>query len=302
MNISILIVTKGRPDLLAGCLQSVFRSKALPREVIIVDGSRYKSVFPLALTKSNAPSIVYIHRPDVNLPRGRNIAVRKAKGDIVFFVDDDCRLSPDTLTRVSSWFKKRYIAGVSGAIVNGIPHNVASCVQQAYYDIWLNQLVIDVNKPSLIPNAGLPGLDIASFRRSLLLQFPFHKNVPFGIDEDIDLALRLGEKGYHTYFDPSVAAEHLGRASVRALIKRNFQTGYANEYIKKIHAVDPRFIAKRTSLFKKIQIAKKSKKMLHGINELLFWILFFSYPLSSGIGRIVFRLKRLMVPSLNRSE
>lgn len=93
MKFSIIIITFNRKKALIGCLQSICaQSLKIPHEVIVIlNGDlayleRYKSTFP---------QFKFIHIPKITKASARNIAINKAQGEYVLFLEDDCVLPTD---------------------------------------------------------------------------------------------------------------------------------------------------------------------------------------------------------------
>lgn len=283
MRTSVLIVTKNRAEALVLCVRSIVQSKSVPDEVIIVDGSNDKNITIQVSGLFKKIRCVYRHNPGIGLPQARNAAVKIAQGKIVVFVDDDCHLLPKTLTDLDDSIKKHGVSGVIGRIVNGNSYNIFSCVQQSYYDIWTEQIKKDY---------FIPGLDIAAFERKTLLRFPFRENFPNGIDEDVELGVRFRSHGIALHFDRAICVHHFGRQSLFSLMKRNFLTGFANEYIKMHYGIDTRSTARRMSTMEKIAIAGQNSNKLQHLQRVIFWVVFWIYPVFSGLGRLIFYIRK----------
>lgn len=273
--------------MLARCIHSIFCSKKQPLEVIIIDGSEGVEGLQEANRDSKALRIVHRHIPGIGLPQARNAAVRAANGDILLFVDDDCELFPETLTRLENLTREARAECIIGKIVNKDPCVIPACVQQAYYDIWITSITRSA-VTRVVQDDVIPGLDIAAFPRKTLLRFPFREDIPFGIDEDIELGGRLRRSGIIVRFDSKVCAFHSGRMSTVGLFKRNFLNGYANEHTKKRYGINTREITRRMPIPEKVVIARRNSVELQGIRKILFWTVFLMYPAFSAAGRFTF--------------
>jgi glycosyltransferase involved in cell wall biosynthesis len=280
MRLSVVIVTKDRPGHLSQCVASLLRSGPMPFEIVVIDGSL--SSLDLISTGLHQVKLTQKHMPGIGLPQARNMGARLARGDIVLFLDDDCRIAPDALMHIKKTFQSTSLTGVIGRINNGNPTNVASSVQQAYYDAWFQSVMRG--------SRHIAGLDLAAFRRRALLSHPFAENLPFGIDEDIELGDRLMRAGLDIVYNVKILARHMGRTSLWKLFIRNSQTGYANEYIKKVHSIDTRRLSHGVSFLKRIIIARAQITKLTLFKKIIFWTAFIIYPFFSGLGRGFFVL------------
>lgn len=123
MNISVIVPTKNRIDVLLGCIKSLLRQSLLPDEVIILDQSddAQELVIRNSFTLGGI-SLVYIWDQRLSgLTAARNAGLRKAQGDIVVFLDDDVVLDPEYMRSVVDVYLSDIygnIGGVGGIITN----------------------------------------------------------------------------------------------------------------------------------------------------------------------------------------
>ncbi len=90
---SLLIATYNWPEALEACLQSVFRQRILPNEILIADdGSDEKTRLLLEKVQANSPvPIFHIWHPDegFRLAQIRNKAIQAARFDYIIQIDGD---------------------------------------------------------------------------------------------------------------------------------------------------------------------------------------------------------------------
>lgn len=108
--ISVIIVTKDRDIALRTIsLPSLLRQQDNNFEVIVWDASKTSDSnsvvdeFRKPFSERNA-SLRYFKAPRVGSASQRNDAMEKAEGNILFFVDDDCDVSPDAITGLRGCF------------------------------------------------------------------------------------------------------------------------------------------------------------------------------------------------------
>ena len=103
-RISVLIATADRPELLADCLAHLRRSLFEGVEVIVLDQSRE---FRDRQPEENGPSrwSRHLHCPRRGKSAALNRGIAEAKGELLAFTDDDCRVS-------KSWLEEMYRAFV----------------------------------------------------------------------------------------------------------------------------------------------------------------------------------------------
>ena len=121
-RLSVIIPTYNRPDDLEKCLASILRQTVHPDEVIIVDDGDLKTL-PLR-EECEAAGIHYVYKKKEGkrgLTISRNLGVRLARGDIIFFLDDDVVLFDNYVEEIVKTYvahDSRDLAGVGGVIEN----------------------------------------------------------------------------------------------------------------------------------------------------------------------------------------
>lgn len=107
MKISVLCVTHERPEFMPWLLWNYGRLEWENKELVIVDSSEKK------LPASKRKGAVYVHAPGTNVPAKRNIALEKATGDYITWLDDDDWRHPDSLKELAG------LVGEAGSIAGG---------------------------------------------------------------------------------------------------------------------------------------------------------------------------------------
>jgi glycosyltransferase involved in cell wall biosynthesis len=115
LTASVVVVTKDRPELLSGLLESLTRQTLPPDEVLVVDNNstasyaevfeKYRDRLPLRTVVETTPGI----------PAARNRGVRESKGEIIVFTDDDCVADPRWVENmVEPFYRDPHIGAVGG--------------------------------------------------------------------------------------------------------------------------------------------------------------------------------------------
>ena len=103
MKISIVIAVYNDPEIVA-CVRSIFESDGFDFDVVVVDDGS---------TEIDVAGLLAVHYPEARVftlaeNRGpayaRNYGVQQAAGDIVFFIDADAQVYPDTLSSILGHF------------------------------------------------------------------------------------------------------------------------------------------------------------------------------------------------------
>jgi len=100
--ISVIVITKNRPQKIRQCIDSIFRSTYKNFEIVIVDQSDRNYIFDIH-TYQRKHNFKYIKDSQTGKTRGSNIALQIAKGNILSFIDDDNLVSSQWLNNISHY-------------------------------------------------------------------------------------------------------------------------------------------------------------------------------------------------------
>jgi glycosyltransferase involved in cell wall biosynthesis len=222
---SFIICTKDRPDDLTTCVKSIIRQTILPGELVIVDSGKSvgleKNIKELI---SETPiKLKYIYsQPGVN--RQRNIGVKEAAGEIVFFFDDDVILEPDYHEKALEAYEEKKgdnIYGLQGTITNISPADFITRIIQRIFLLRRNiyqgknkmlasGFHINVIKPQqIIPVEVFHG--IMSFRKEVFHYFQFDEFLSargYAMADDKDFSYRVSRK-FNLFQTPYARLVHL---------------------------------------------------------------------------------------------
>ena len=102
VQISVVIPAYNAAGFLRSCLENLSRSTVTPHECIVVDdGSSDESV---EVAKSFGVKVVTTGGRS-GPARARNLGARHATGDVLYFIDSDVCVYPDTVERVRAHFE-----------------------------------------------------------------------------------------------------------------------------------------------------------------------------------------------------
>lgn len=113
LTVSAIIPTKNRAEDLAKTIESLLAQTVQPLEVIIVDQSTRKSY-----TDFLPIPTIYIHDQTLSgASHARNVAMDRAQGDVLLFLDDDVVMQPNFIEEILATYDHTP-TGVSGIITN----------------------------------------------------------------------------------------------------------------------------------------------------------------------------------------
>lgn len=112
MKISVIIPTFERPEELLFCLEGILRQTLPPGEVIIVNDSRKRISLP-----RDVPNLKLSNTGgQKGQGRAKNLGAKRAEGEILVFLDDDCYSASQWLKELVKPFQNKGIALIAGRI------------------------------------------------------------------------------------------------------------------------------------------------------------------------------------------
>jgi len=204
---SLIIPSRGRPELLLATVQSILAGDEVPSELIVVDHSDNAQPALAALTTARDCRFRYEWSTERGVSRGRNQGIQLAQHEILVFVDDDVLVS-------RPWF---------GALVRALarsgPMNVVIGQIQPVAGETPDQFVPSAKTDQApIVYAGRLDKDVlytsntALYRSALAQVGVFDERLGpgtgFNGSEDSDLGFRLLEAGYCIRYEPAALMFH----------------------------------------------------------------------------------------------
>ena len=219
LRFSLVIATKGRPQLLCEALESSIAAIPPDGEIIVVDGDPSRSAAPVvdALGPEHDERIHYVHTAP-GLPVQRNAGIDAAQGEVVVFTDDDCILMPGLFDALGGAFDDPQVVGATGRVLEPPDRRIGSSSSSR-----LRWLVLGGGRQGTMTNFGFrrPIVDVErprevqymfgalmSARRSLAAEVRFDERLSgYALGEDDDFSCRLSSRGRLRYV-PSAIVRH----------------------------------------------------------------------------------------------
>ena len=205
MLISVIIPTRNRPnyikDLIKDLLLQDIKSDF---EIIVVD----QSVNPNKLENCNH-IIIDSTGPCIS----RNIGVKNSKGEILVFLDDDARVNNDFIREITAPIIEGYFQAVSGAVCDskGNYKKTQNFFSNSSDDNFIKELTKNPDTNKSRTCLSFPGGCSAILKDVFNKIGGFDEQFdPTGAGEDRDIALKLFNKGYSTWYNAKARLFHIG--------------------------------------------------------------------------------------------
>ena len=242
--ISVIIPTYGREEALRDSIRDAIAQDYPNFEILVVDQkpSHNEDVQLYLDQVAEAGEIKLFTLDWASLPGARNYAVRRAKGDIMLFLDDDVVLEPGFLkTHAQVYIDKPEVGAVAGRVLDRMKLADAKREDAAQAEVTEgccgnrseNQRVIeDLPPEAMDPGIAWYHMDLVhtvkpqrvltargcnmSFRREIFYKHSVFFDERFGgsaIREESDFCLRIRKTGYQIWYAPDAELVHLGEES-----------------------------------------------------------------------------------------
>lgn len=223
-RLSVIVCAYNEAATVGPCLHSVLAQTRLPDEIILVDNA---STDETAIVAERIPGVRVVHEPCKGLPRARETGRLAATGDILLFLDADCRAPLHWVERVAQRFDTRPdLLGVTGPY-RYYDWDLASRALLRAYDTILAPFTQVMARHVLRVGSLLYGGNFAVRRDALSRIGGFDITIAFH-GEDTNVGRRLGTIGpvhlaMDCYLHTSARRYRaMGRLTVFRLYIRNF--------------------------------------------------------------------------------
>lgn len=215
--VSVVVVSRDRPDALRLCLTGIMRLNYEPFEVIVV-----ADAVGIAVAKEVSEQIKTVAFDEANISTARNAGVNAAGGEVIAFIDDDAVPEPQWLRHLVAPFARRDVDAAGGFVLgrNGISFQWKA--RMAFADG--TAVPFEVSETSIHQGSAgraikTEGTNMALRRTAICEMGGFDPRFVFYFDET-DVNMRLAERGGKTAIVPLAQVHHGYAASVRRTANR----------------------------------------------------------------------------------
>jgi len=220
-SLSVIIPTYGREAILCDSIASILQQDYPDFEVLVVDQTRnHEPATQRYLQElADAGKIRWLCVPWASLPGARNYGVRRARGEIVVFIDDDVQIPAGYLQAHARNYERPEVGAVAGRVFDrmklsdsggGLEIEDLPAAAMDPGIAWYHLDLVHTVKPQWVISAR--GCNM-SYRRAIFVEHGVWFDERFrgsAVREESDFCLRLRRTGYRIWYDPEAHLVHLG--------------------------------------------------------------------------------------------
>lgn len=254
-TISVILCTYNRHADLYNCLVSLSKQTLAPNEIIIIDASPdgwddYPELTQIFNHSHFPQTTLHYLKSQKGLTLQRNLGIRTATRDFIYFFDDDVILEPTYLQAMHDIFihNRRYVAGM-GTITNVAPKQLS--LHRMFRKIFLLQhehgsgnftasgIPTHPYGTSEFKDVEILGGCCMAFRTHVLKKHQFDTALAtYAYMEDADIACSIRKEG-QIFFNPAARLQHIQSPAARdgvfinrAMLMRNYRYLFAKNFAR----------------------------------------------------------------------
>jgi glycosyltransferase involved in cell wall biosynthesis len=218
VRISVVIPTRDRPGPLTACLAGLATDALADAETIVVSDGGAVDLGPVVAPFVEALGLRLLRIEHGGPAAARNHGLEAARGEVVAFVDDDCRPHPGWLASLAAGVVLCPPRAVGGRTLNGLPANPYADAAQIVLDLLSRYDRAVTGKERLLPSNNFafptePLRRIGGFDER------------FRTAEDRELCRRWAAAGFELGRAPAAVVEHDARLDLVRFVTKFFAYG-----------------------------------------------------------------------------
>jgi GT2 family glycosyltransferase len=211
-RVSVVLPVYNAETTLAECLTRLCNSTFADFEIVLVDDGSTDQTRAIA---ANFPVRIVSTGGRVGPARGRNLGAREATGEILFFIDSDVMVRPDSISRLVDRFDQGDVEGLVG--VQAAEMRYRDLASQ-YKNLWMRWTY--VRQTGDVP---LFYTTAAAIRRDVFLRAGgFDEGYVNPSLEDTAFGQKLARLGVRVRVEPELEVEHVKRYSLGGLLRTDY--------------------------------------------------------------------------------
>jgi GT2 family glycosyltransferase len=225
-KVSVVVASYRGERTLRACLDSLDRLNYPDYEVILVDDGSADTTRQIAFAH---PRIRYFrHEKNLGLSVARNTGIAAAAGEIVAFMDADCRADEDWLYYMVGGLLGSNFVGMGGP--NLLPPEDSAVAAAVMVSPGGPAHVMLTDRQA----EHIPGCNMAFYKRALAQVGGFDP-IFHRAGDDVDLCWRLQQAGLKIGFNPGAFVWHYRRSTIGAYLRQQRGYGEAEALLVRKH-------------------------------------------------------------------
>lgn len=210
-RISVIIPNYNGSSTIGSCLEAAFSSEYDNFEVIVADDCSTDN--SAEIIKKFQCKLISLDKHS-GASKARNAGAGNSTGDILFFIDADCLIQSDTLTKANKAFLISENA-ISGGTYTAIPYD--KDFFSTFQSIFINYSETKREPPDYIPTHAM-----VISRDIFMKSGGFQENF-LPILEDVEFSHRLRKTGYKLTMNSEILARHIFNFTLIKSLKNAFR-------------------------------------------------------------------------------
>ena len=208
-KVTVIIPAYNEEKTISKTLNSILDSDYPDFEVIFVDDGSMDKTLQVA---KKFKKVRIFHKENGGKGSALNLGISKARGEIIFTMDADTTVDPQSMKNMVRLFKDKSVMSVTPAMIIDNPKTVLQKVQYVEYllGLFLRKAFASVRSIFVAPGA------FSAYRKEF---FDKYGGYDVGnVTEDLEIALRIQFKGFHTENCPEAPAYTIAPSKFKDLL------------------------------------------------------------------------------------
>jgi GT2 family glycosyltransferase len=231
-QLSVVIPSRHRPDLLRHCLRSVCDHRPAHTQIIVVDDGSAAAAVSRLVVEFPGVEVLRNERP-TGFSVAANRGIAAATGDVIELLNDDTQVTPGWTEAALSWFDDPTVAAVAPLVLQGPRGDPVPLIDSAGDEYDRGGFARKRGHGEPLSDSYREPCEVfgacasSAFYRADVLRgvggFPEDFGAYF---EDVDLAWRIRRAGYRIMYEPASVVWHRVGSSYqkrRSLIEQQSQ-------------------------------------------------------------------------------
>jgi len=202
-------------------------------EILVVDGMSSDGTREfLEEQQHHIPNLYVLNNPGKIVPVGLNLAISRARGEILVRVDGHCEIAEDYISRCVDYLLKEEVVGVGGPMETIGETPVAQSIALAMsspFGVGNSAFRTRKNVRQIVDTIPFP----AYWTKTVREAGPFDETLVRNQDDEYNYRLRA--MGGRLLLAPDVRSKYYSRSSFRSLWRQYFQYGFYKVRVLRKH-------------------------------------------------------------------